>query len=238
MLKLENTKFFFKKKKFNNKYVNLFIISRKNIINKHIRNTKVFLLDTHKSFKLYNTFKSKKKHNVLNTIKLIEFLEFLIKKNFAFYIIANKLSINVLSIIKYIINFKFKYEKFHFYKFYSSFILNFSFFLHYRNPNILLQHLTSLSKYYSFKVQRQLHRLLFKLVYTLKSNFIHSVGLLGFMIKIKGKYTQRPGDRRKVFFYKFLKYSLSNPRNKYYISHAQLRNKSGASGCTIIVLLM
>lgn len=72
----------------------------------------------------------------------------------------------------------------------------------------------------------------------IKQTTLKNYGLLGCQIKIKGKYTQRPGDRRKVYFYRIGSFSYSNPVNKYIISHRQLRDKSGASGCTVISMLL
>lgn len=60
--------------------------------------------------------------------------------------------------------------------------------------------------------------------------------VLGFKFKIKGKFTGRPGDRRKVFFFFCEKSSVADAKGKYEIHYLQPKNLNGATGWTITLL--
>lgn len=167
------------------------------------------------------------------------FSNYFTKNNFYLYTIYNDINIKFFVDFLYFIERGVKTRFLSFkYNFSLYFFFNLFAFFYYKNANIMLNFLTFFIKNYNYKIQRILNKVLTSVFSFINVNIIKEYGLAGCQIKIKGKYTQRPGDRRKTYFYRLGAFSYSNPINKYYIQHVQLNYKSGASGCTIITLLL
>lgn len=191
----------------------------------------------------YFSLKKKKLflHETQNFYNFNNFISYfgkvMFKKNFMLYVNINEINLNFFISFINFINFIFKNRARKFYTNYSNFFFfNFFCFLYYKNPNIMLNFLFFFVKHFKYKYQKRFNTFLTSVFALIPTTLIANYGMAGCQIKIKGKYTQRPGDRRRVYYYRLGAFSISNPYNKYRIFHKQLLDSSGASGCTIIVL--
>lgn len=225
------------------------------MLNVKKKNYCYFLLKSNKNI---NSVFIKNKFNCLNINKNINkniiydhqlffnfniFLKFfndhLIKKDFLLYVMSNDIKTSFFNNLLSFFNNDVK-QKLYYFK--NQFCIYFYFilfcFLYYKNNQIIIDFIFFFVRKFNYKTQRILNTMYISSFAFIKTKTIRRYGLLGCQIKIKGKYTQRPGDRRKVYFYRIGAFSYSNPVNKYVISHKQLRDKSGASGCTVITMLI
>lgn len=109
-------------------------------------------------------------------------------------------------------------------------------FLAYSKIEFLWTYLLNTAHQSMYKDQRQTYRYLWFLISTTTSKLMSESEVLGFKFKIKGKFTGRPGDRRKVFFFLCEKSSVADSKGKYEIHYLQPKNLNGATGWTITLL--
>lgn len=109
-------------------------------------------------------------------------------------------------------------------------------FLAYSKIEFLWTYLLNISENSMYKDQRQMYRYLWFLISTTTTKLMAKSEVLGFKFKIKGKFTGRPGDRRKVFFFVCEKSSVADVKGKYEIHYLQPKNLNGATGWTITLL--
>lgn len=214
-----------KKSHLNNIIVNFKCIQNKN---------ENYLIDF--KYKIPNNNVNADEHYMsVNKIKFFEFLEFLTFRNFNFIFIKNKISLNfILSMVEFSFqvssNVTYKNKNF------NVIVINYFLFVYYKNPQILFNLFTVFMELYQYKIQRGLNMLIKKCIQSSSLKFLTSLGILGLQVKLKGKYTQRPGDRRKIYYYRKGEFSINSPHKKFILHHSQLVDKSGATGFTIIMM--
>lgn len=152
--------------------------------------------------------KKKKIFYFENFFFFAEMLEKLFKFNFSVKIQFLKPSTQNKSFLKHLFFMTFGSQYFSVYN--IAFVFCYYCFISHNNIFYLFTYLIHASKTSIYKDQRRLIRQIFLLVRHTTPNLLGKSGVAGFRFKIKGKFCGRPGDRRRVYYFKCEKYSVAN----------------------------
>lgn len=188
---------------------------------------------------LYYTKKSKlpakrKIFYLENFFFFAELLERLFKFNFSVKIKFLKPSTKNKDFLKHLFFMTFSSQYFSMHN--IAFVFSYYCFISHNNIFYLFAYLLNVQDKSIYKDQRALVRQIFLLVRCTKPDLLEKSGVAGFRFKIKGKFCGRPGDRRRVYYFKCEKYSVANCWSFYEIHYLQPKNANGATGWTVTIL--
>ena len=221
---------YFKKKKNLSKnlgYLNFKYIYKASLIN--LAENEINLVsynDSYKKLTLINKdnlkINKKKTKNIYSCLEVIDFLYFFFNKNFYFFYKKNFLDYKFYNFFYKIMIFQKQYRVFG--KFSSIFLLYFALFFFYKKPSLFMEGVHKLYDDLTRDEQISMHNILFKIQKNLPKQMFIENNIIGMQIKLKGQFCRRAGERRQTKYYRFHKFSTSNPLSKYIISHIQLNN--------------
>lgn len=233
---------YFKKKKITYKKLHLnYVYLYKTLLNNITTNNSNIIVYNNKFYNnlLSNNTKFLIKKNKLKTdiysyLGIIDFFYSFFKKNFYFFFQKNFIDYKFYNFFYKMMVFQKKYKIFG--KFSSIFFLYFSLFLYNKKPSLFMDGISQFYHKFTRNEQIGMHNILSKIQKNLPLTLLTQNNIIGMQIKLKGQFCRRAGERRQTKYYKFYKFSTSNPNSKYIIAHTQLNNWSGAVGWTIILL--
>ena len=229
---------YFKKKQIKNKVINNFIHSYSVSLNIKIKehvliNDRKFITNFFKYKKDSKTSyrKLQKLPHIHVSIALVEFFSFFFKRNFYLFFKRNFLNYKFYKALQ--VGMILQKNKSIYGTSASTIILYFTMLIFYKKPSLFFRGLLDFFRFLSKEEHQSVHTVLKKIELFYPVWFLKQQGILGLKIKFKGQYCRRPGERRQIFYYKFLRFSVSDPTEKYVVAYTQVRNLSGAIGATI-----